>query len=280
VASQVTPPVSEVDREQASRGVLHTFALRQTCSADAPPGGKGVSGVDDLLEAPAGDRAERVASELHVLGHEPEARQAGIHPTAQKPQHHVAQVVESTIGLYRRVVIALKPSGDRCLGDVGTPPNLGAAQPELRSQQTDHGDPVVGRRTLPALGLLAEVINGGNTFSVPRFITLYTAAERYWKAPHPTQQWRPAQLAKTADMPQAVTGASKDAVSLIGASRNYHAHLEVGTRFSPERIIDETYESTRRLHALLQACLLRELGFDTANTERLLSQHYRNWPVP
>jgi ApeA N-terminal domain 1 len=135
-------------------------------------------------------------------------------------------------------------------------------------------------RTEPALGLLAEVINAGNTFTVPRFITLYTAAERYWKATHPGKQWSPAQLPKTAGIDRALTGSSKEAVSLIGASRNYHAHLEVGSRFTPERIVGETYESTRRLHALLQACLLRDLGFDVVNTERLLGQHYRHWPVP
>jgi hypothetical protein len=156
-------------------------------------------------------------------------------------------------------------------------------------QATDIDDPgvalakwfTVWGKTVPALGLLAEVIRTGNTFTVPRFLTLYTAAEGYWKNTKVGRAaWNPGQLAKWAGVPETITGATKDALALIGASRNYHAHLEVGSRFSPEAIVDQTYQSTRRLHALLQACLLRELGIDTPNIERLLNRHYQPWPVP
>jgi len=56
--------------------------------------------------------------------------------------------------------------------------------------------------------------------------------------------------------------------------------LDVESNFSPDEIVSQTYQSTRRLHALLQACLLREVGIDTSNVERLLKQHYRSWPIP
>ncbi len=155
-------------------------------------------------------------------------------------------------------------------------------------QAEDVGDPATAvaswcklwHQTSPALGLFGEVIQTGNIFTVPRFLTLYTAAEGYWKGTKVGKAgWSPKQLAKRANVPAAITGATKDAVSLLGASRNYHAHLDVESKFSPDEIVDETYQLTRRLHALLQACLLRELGIDTSNVERLLKQHYRSWPI-
>jgi hypothetical protein len=43
---------------------------------------------------------------------------------------------------------------------------------------------------------------------------------------------------------------------------------------------NQTFESTRRLHALMQACLLREMGLSTAAIEARLESHYSNWAVP
>ena len=92
--------------------------------------------------------------------------------------------------------------------------------------------------------------------------------------------WSPQALARRAAVSPELTGATKRSLALIGASRDYHAHLAASKAFSPQEIVDETFESTRRLHALLQACLLREIGLDTAEIERLLRQHYASWPVP
>ena len=38
--------------------------------------------------------------------------------------------------------------------------------------------------------------------------------------------------------------------------------------------------SIRRASALLQGCLLRELGFGTEQRIALMEAHYRDWPIP
>jgi hypothetical protein len=128
--------------------------------------------------------------------------------------------------------------------------------------------------------LFYEVIGSGDVFSVPRFLTLYTAAESYWRSTKTNKTaWRPRKLAERANVDTRLTGATDEALAVMGAARNYHAHLSASGPFSPERIVDETFESTRRLHALLQACLMREIGFETDEIERLLEQYYRTWPI-
>lgn len=137
--------------------------------------------------------------------------------------------------------------------------------------------------SVPALGLLAEVIAQGRTYSAPRFLTLYTAAEGYWKGAWRSAEggpWNISRLVEHAGVSTAVTGCTKDAVALLGETRNYHAHLGTPSHHSVEQIVEQTYESTRRLHALLQAALLRDLGVAAAKAEELLNAHYRSWPVP
>lgn len=43
---------------------------------------------------------------------------------------------------------------------------------------------------------------------------------------------------------------------------------------------DGIFPSIRRASALMQSCLLRDLGFDAERTTELLRQHYRAWPIP
>lgn len=139
----------------------------------------------------------------------------------------------------------------------------------------------VWRQTVPALGLFRESIEQGLTYSAPRFLTLYTAAEGYWKGTRVGKApWSPRALADRTGITPEVTHATKDALALMGATREYHAHLGTKSDFEPEFINDNTYESTRRLHVLLQACLMRDVGLDAATTERLVSEHYRSWPIP
>lgn len=137
------------------------------------------------------------------------------------------------------------------------------------------------RKSFPSLGLFREVIEQGNTYSAPRFLTLYTAAEQYWKSTKVgNAPWSPRELEKRAGVSADVTGATDQALALIGATRKYHAHLSIDSDFSPDTIVNQTYESTRRLHALVQACLMREIGLETHDIERLMTQHYLSWPIP
>ena len=60
-------------------------------------------------------------------------------------------------------------------------------------------------------------------------------------------------------------------------SRKYFAHLGFkGTTYTLDDVQDNAMESTRRLYALLQACLMRELGISATDTETLMNLHYSN----
>lgn len=138
-------------------------------------------------------------------------------------------------------------------------------------------------RSFPALPLLCETIEEGNLFSAPRFLTLYTAAEAYWKKTwneKTGKPWSPSRLADHAGISEDITGCTRDALALIGETRKYHAHLGEPKNHTVEEIVEQTYASTRRLHVLLQACIMRDLGLKQSKIESLLSDHYRSWPVP
>lgn len=138
------------------------------------------------------------------------------------------------------------------------------------------------RASQPSLGLFCETIQQDTTYSAPRFLTLRTAAEGYWKATkHPGEKnWNVRALAARADVDPAVTGVDKAAERLIGALRDYHAHLKLPGNLTPIEIAHSTFDSTRRLHALMQASLLREIGLGTEQIEELIRTHYLNWPIP
>ncbi len=134
----------------------------------------------------------------------------------------------------------------------------------------------------PSLGLYIETIQQGLDYSPPRFLTLYIAAEGYWRGTQRQgeNKWGVDALALRGGIDETVSKVDKAARALIGVLRNYHVHLSLPASFSPERVGIDTYESTRRLHVLMQACLLREIGMDTKQIERLIVQHYRSWEIP
>jgi hypothetical protein len=137
------------------------------------------------------------------------------------------------------------------------------------------------RQTDPALGYFAEYIRADGSYSPNRFLTLYKAAENYWRrTKRPGERaWKPAALRTRAGISDAVTHCDAEAIALIGTLRKYHGHLG-DLELTYEEIADGTFESTRRLYVLTQACLLRELGLETRRIEELIQLHYRNWPVP
>lgn len=139
----------------------------------------------------------------------------------------------------------------------------------------------------PSGALFCETITQED-YSPPRFLTLYTAAEGYWRSMRSTT-WRPRDLAKELD--ESVSKVDKQAVRLIGGLRNYHSHLDPtdvekslepdeAAEIGPLDVAIHTFEATRRLQALIQACLLRDIGLETDRVEELITQHYRNWPLP
>lgn len=75
----------------------------------------------------------------------------------------------------------------------------------------------------PALGLFADHINLGPTYSQPRFLTLYTAMEGYCRARLRQKDFK--RMREHAGVDDSVHGCSKEALRLIADSRNYVAHL-------------------------------------------------------
>jgi hypothetical protein len=131
----------------------------------------------------------------------------------------------------------------------------------------------------PALDLFAEHLSYGGSYSPARLLTLHTALEGYARGRHGHSNFR--RLRDYAGVPNSVTGCTNDALSLLGASRKYFAHIgHTGQKHSLDDVQSGVVASTRRASALMQACLLRELGFDTADVEALLTKHYANWPIP
>jgi hypothetical protein len=138
--------------------------------------------------------------------------------------------------------------------------------------------------TEPALGTFAEAINSGHTYTPGRFLQVITALESYGR------RWRKDKrsllkllegLRAYAGLPARSTGCTRRNLKLIVASRNFHAHLsQPNYGFSLKFVQLTNFESTRRATALMQACILRELGFSAPTTRKMLDEHYRNWPVP
>jgi hypothetical protein len=140
----------------------------------------------------------------------------------------------------------------------------------------------VWRKSEPSLALFIDTIQQGNHFTPSRFLTLYTAAEGYWKSTKRDheKQWGIDALQQRAGVDERVTHADKQARALIGAARDYQAHLRLPGHLTAKQVDNGTFDSTRRLHAVLQACLLREIGIETDQIEDLMALHYRSWPVP
>lgn len=87
-------------------------------------------------------------------------------------------------------------------------------------------------------------------------------------------------MCQYAEVPPRIHGCDKKGLALLGESRRYFAHLTGARQFDTETIQEELLDTTRRAAALMQACLLRELGFGRRQREHLLVQHYSNWPLP
>lgn len=136
------------------------------------------------------------------------------------------------------------------------------------------------RQVQPSLGLFADHLSHGNVYSPGRLLTLYTSLEKYARNRFQAKgEFK--ELRSYGGVPSTVTGCTNAALKLLGASRGYFAHADTqGDRFSPDEIQENTLESTRRASALMQSCLLRELGFRKQERIELMQRHYGNWPIP
>lgn len=138
--------------------------------------------------------------------------------------------------------------------------------------------------TEPALGAFSEAINSGGTYSPGRLLQVVTALESYgrrWRKSRSSLLGLLEALRGYTGVPARCTGCTRRNLKLIVASRNFHAHFsQPNYGFKREYVQATTFESTRRASALMQACILRELGFSARAARVMLDKHYRNWPVP
>jgi ApeA N-terminal domain 1 len=134
--------------------------------------------------------------------------------------------------------------------------------------------------TRPALGLFADHISSGNSYSPSRLLTLYTALERYAKVRFGRKnEFR--DLRAYGGIPSELTGCTNGALKLLGASRGFFAHGETkGAGITADEIEGSALNSIRRASALMQACLLREVGFRKQARIDLMARHYQSWRIP
>lgn len=125
--------------------------------------------------------------------------------------------------------------------------------------------------------MFAQHVTDGLTYSPARFLTLHTAMEAYCRVRFGKKNFR--LMRDYADMDVATHGCDRAALRLIGVSCDYFSHLSTQP-VSREEINDTLLDTTRRAHALMQACLLREMGFGPRQAERLLTRHHTSWPLP
>lgn len=81
------------------------------------------------------------------------------------------------------------------------------------------------RQADPAFGYFGEYVKAGNTYSPDRFLTLYKAAENYWKRVTAEPNWKLPKLRARASIQEAVSHCGNDAIALMGRLRKYHGHL-------------------------------------------------------
>ena len=130
----------------------------------------------------------------------------------------------------------------------------------------------------PALGFFAQHVQEGNMYSPARLVTLHTALEAYCRPRFGDKKFQ--RLRDFAEVPTDVTGCTNNALNLLGFCRSYFAHLTSSQKYTERDAENGTLPSIRRGSALLQACLLRELGLSAAETEAILRRHHARWPLP
>lgn len=137
----------------------------------------------------------------------------------------------------------------------------------------------LSERVRPALGLFADHLNRGRSYSPGRLITLFSAMEGYSREAHSSADFK--RLREFAGVPPELIGATNESLSLLGAQRGYFAHLKQPKRkYTADELDRTTVDSIRRASALMQACLLREIGLTTDKIVKLLERRYSRWPVP
>jgi hypothetical protein len=78
----------------------------------------------------------------------------------------------------------------------------------------------------------------------------------------------------------ALTGCDDKNLNLLWRARNYFAHLGAQGGYSAEDLERGLLPGCRWAGVLMQALVLRELGFSAAEAGSLIEKHHRRWPLP
>jgi hypothetical protein len=135
-----------------------------------------------------------------------------------------------------------------------------------------------------AIAVFGDAISEGNSFSRMRFLSVFTALEGYQRVIVGGRGNGVLKLKSLRDrggVDPVITGCTTKRLELMVATRNWFSHLgNIPPNITPELIAEEMFDSTRRAAALMQSCLLRDLGIPKARRNELMADHYRNWRIP
>jgi hypothetical protein len=139
------------------------------------------------------------------------------------------------------------------------------------------------RKLGPALETYTGTVNEGSTFTPGRLLALVTALEAYHRAQLGTGGSLERKLKRLRDyggIDPALSKCDDRALKLIVATRHWYSHLDTSVPgIGRDQIEDQLLVTTRRAAALMQGCLLRNLGVTKKTRNELFSKHYRNWPL-
>ena len=156
------------------------------------------------------------------------------------------------------------------------------------------------RRVSPAMEVLTGSIAEGSSYSPSRLLAMASAVETFhrqlygatwayrWRRanpgkplPHLSLLRRVEDLQRLARLSEPTTGMTDANRKLFVSTRNHFAHLAQPLYgYSEDQVYDSLLDTTRRGLALIQACVMRRLGFSRATAGQRFAEHYRNWRIP
>ena len=139
----------------------------------------------------------------------------------------------------------------------------------------------------PEIATFVDAVSEGNSHGRARLLASVVALEGYWRTRRPpTVKTRPNLLDKLKALrdystPDAGQIAAKDEnLKLLVAARNLYAHLDQRwVSLSDDEIDDELLPNCRRATALMQTCLLRDLGISPDRISAMFAEHHASWPL-
>jgi hypothetical protein len=139
------------------------------------------------------------------------------------------------------------------------------------------------RRAGLPIAVFAETLRDGHSYSPGRLIQLVTALDGYCDAMGISggdflEKFKALREQGGAD--PTVTGCTDDNLDLLRYARNYFTHLGAKGGYSAEELEAALLPGCRWAGVLMQAVLLRQLGFSRDDTTSLIEKHYRRWPLP